>query len=156
MNFILPYGAAMALMNFRPPAASAGKNLTTSRPFSIARSMSDGLEQPGVIGMLRFWQYCTTFSLKPGLTMKRAPASMARSTCSVVMTVPAPTSMSGTFLAMLRIDSSAFAVRNVISARGRPPAHMASARGCALATSSILMTGTMPSSPILFRISFMI
>lgn len=47
MNLIAPYGAAIALSMDKPPAASAGKNLTMSRPSSIAASMSEGLEQPG-------------------------------------------------------------------------------------------------------------
>lgn len=74
-----------------------------------------------MMGTPRLMQCCTTFSLKPGLTMKRAPASSARSTCSQVRTVPAPTSMSGTCFATFSIAFAAEAVRKVISASGRPP-----------------------------------
>ena len=50
INFIFVYGAAIDLIMLRPPAASAGKNLTTSRPSSIATSTSEGLLVPGTIG----------------------------------------------------------------------------------------------------------
>lgn len=41
----------MDLIMESPPAASAGKNFTTSRPSSIATSTSLGLEHPGVTGI---------------------------------------------------------------------------------------------------------
>ena len=156
MNFILVYGAAMDLIMFSPPAASAGKNFTTSRPSSIATSTSLGFEQPGVTGIPLSTQYFTTFGFKPGLTMNFAPAFTARSTCSVVRTVPAPTNISGNCSDMMRMDSSAAAVRKVTSAHGRPPSHKAFARGAASSTWSSAMTGIIPilenSSNTLFMI----
>ena len=124
----------MDLIMFNPPAASAGKNFTTSRPSSIATSTSLGLEHPGVTGIPFSTQYFTTFGFKPGLTMNFAPAFTARSTCSVVRTVPAPTNISGNCSAIIRIDSSAAAVRNVTSAQGSPPSHNAFAKGAASST----------------------
>ena len=78
-----------------PPEGTAGKNFTASKPISIACSISLGLEIPGVIGIFFSIQWETTLGLKPGLTMNFAPAAMARSACSVVNTVPAPSSISG-------------------------------------------------------------
>ena len=141
---------------FNPPAASAGKNLTTSKPSSIACSTSLGLAQPGVTGMLLSTQYLTTLGFKPGLTINLAPAATALSTCSVVRTVPAPTNILGNSLAIIRIHSSAASVRNVISAHGRPPSHNAFAKGAASAASSKAITGTIPIWEISFKTSFMI
>jgi len=59
----------MARMNLMPPAASAGKNLTVVTPKDSAISMSEGLAQPGRIGMPFVTQYSTTFGLSPGDTM---------------------------------------------------------------------------------------
>ena len=156
MNFICVYGAAIALIMLIPPAASAGKNLTTSRPREIAISTSLGLEVPGVTGIPLFTQYLTTSGFKPGLTMNFAPAFTARSTCSVVRTVPAPTNISGNSFAIIRMDSSAAAVRNVTSAHGRPPSQSAFASGAASFASSRTTTGTIPIFWIFSKTSFMI
>ena len=64
----------------------------------------------------------------PGLTMNLTPA-VAASICSLVRTVPAPTSISGNCSATRRIDSSAASVRNVTSAHGSPPSTSAFASG---------------------------
>ena len=139
---------------FSPPAASAGKNLTTSRPNSIAASTSEGLDVPGVTGTPFSIQYLTILGFKPGLTMNLAPAFTARSTCSVVNTVPAPTNISGNFCAIILIDSSAAAVLNVTSAQGRPPLIKASAKGSASFASSKTTTGTIPILLIFSNTSF--
>ena len=144
----------MDLIIFKPPAASAGKNLTTSSPNSIACSTSDGLEVPGVTGTPLSIQCFTTLGFNPGLTINFAPAFTARSTCSVVSTVPAPTSISGNSLAIIRIDSSAAAVLNVTSAQGSPPLISASASGFASFASSNTTTGTMPTLLIFSNTSF--
>ena len=86
---------------------------------------------------------------------------MARSACSLVSTVPAPTSMSGTSATMRRMASSAAAVRKVTSAAGRPPFTRALARGTAFSASSMAMTGMMPILNIcseictIFNVSFL-
>ena len=68
------------------------------------------------------------------------------STCSVVSTVPAPTSISGNSLVILAIASAAQAVRKVISAAGSPPSISALASGTASSGFSILITGMRPIS----------
>ena len=61
--------AAGAKFIVSPPAASAGKNFTTSNPSSIACSTSLGFAVPGVTGTPFSIQYFTTFGFNPGLTM---------------------------------------------------------------------------------------
>ena len=53
MNFSPANGEDMALIIARPPAASAGKNFTTSSPNSTATWISVGVAQPGMTGILR-------------------------------------------------------------------------------------------------------
>ena len=154
INFMLTYGAAMALIFASPPDCSAGKNFTTSSPSSIACSMSEGLEVPGVMGTFFSRQYFTVLGFKPGLTMNLAPAAIAASTCSAFNTVPAPTHMSGNCVVMILIASAAALVRKVTSAQGSPPAHNAFARGAASSALSILTTGTMPILLICSNIGF--
>ena len=144
MKVTSPYGAAMDLMYLRPPAASAGKNLTDFRPRESASSMSEGFAVPGQTGTPICWQYLTVVGLRPGETMNFAPAATARSTCSVVSTVPAPTIISGNASAIALIASAAHGVRKVTSAAGRPPSIRALAIGMASAASLIAMTGTIP------------
>ena len=133
----------MALILARPPDCSAGKNFTTSSPSSIACSISEGLEVPGVIGTFFSIQYFTVRGFRPGLTMNLAPAATA-STCSGFSTVPAPTHIWGKFFVMIPMASAAASVRNVTSAQGRPPAQSAFASGSASSALSIFTTGTMP------------
>ena len=127
-----------------PPAASAGKNFTTFNPYFIACSTSLGLAHPGKIGIFFSIQYSTTSGLSPGLTINSAPALTASSTCEVVSTVPAPTSISGYASFIFLIASAACSVRNVTSAHGNPPSHNAFARGFASCASSNFTTGTIP------------
>ena len=147
MNFICVYGAAIDLIMLSPPAASAGKNLTTSSPNSIATSTSEGLLVPGTIGYPLSRQCLTTLGLSPGLTINLAPAFIALSACSGVRTVPAPTTSSGNFSDIILIDSSAAAVLNVTSAAGSPPSIKAFASGSASLASSRAITGTIPILP---------
>ena len=60
----------MDLIMFNPPAASAGKNFTTSRPSSIATSTSLGLEHPGVTGIPFSTQYFTKEAVSTMLGFK--------------------------------------------------------------------------------------
>ena len=156
MNLNIVYGAATALIIASPPDGSAGKNLTTSNPSSIACSISLGVTTPGVTGIFFSRQYFTTFGFSPGLTMNLAPAETARSTCSVVRTVPAPTTMSGYSDVMMRIDSSAASVRKVTSAQARPPSQSAFARGAASFASSSTTTGTIPNCSNFSNVEFII
>ena len=134
----------MDLMYFRPPAASAGKNFTVFRPRESATSISLGFAVPGQTGMPISWQCLTVVGFRPGETMNFAPAATARSTCSQVSTVPAPTTISGNASVMFLIASAAAAVRKVTSAHGRPPSISACASGTASAASLMAITGTMP------------
>ena len=127
-------GPASARSAPGPPIVAAGKNLTTRTPASSAAPISVAVTAPGITGTERSWQARTTLPLKPGVTMKPEPAAMARSAWFSLSTVPAPTSMSGSWL-MIRIASSAASVRSVTSAHGRPPAFSASASGSACAAS---------------------
>ena len=78
--------------------------------------------------------------VRPGDTMKRAPALRLASRSASCRTVPAPTIAPFT-IAISRIASSATGVRNVTSSARRPPATSASAIGRASATFSITSTG---------------
>ncbi|ETY51498.1 hypothetical protein D039_0905B, partial [Vibrio parahaemolyticus EKP-028] len=72
------------------------------------------------ISMPISWHALTVFGLKPGDTIKVAPASFAAIACSRFSTVPAPISMSGWVSRSRRIASAAAAERKVISAAGSP------------------------------------
>ena len=154
INFIIVYGALIAFIILSPPAFSAGKNFTTSRPKPSAISSSVGVIMPGQTGKSFLMQYSTTFGLKPGETINFAPAPIARSTCSTVKTVPAPTSISGNFFAIARMLSSAASVRKVTSAQASPPATRAAPNGSASLTLFKTTTGTIPIAPIFFNVSF--
>ena len=145
MKFRPGYTGARFLIMGRPPAASAGKNFTAFRPKDSATWISEGVEVPGQIGIFFSTQYFTISGDRPGETMAAAPAFTARSTCSVVSTVPAHRATWGSSSCTRRMDSSAAAVRKVISATGRPPSARALQSGTASSASSIAMTGTRPA-----------
>ena len=99
-------------------------------------------------------QYFTFSGLKPGETMNFAPAATAASACSLVSTVPAPTSISGSSFVMRSMASAAALVRKVISTQRIPPFISARQSGTAFSASSIFTTGTIPQNSICLRISF--
>ena len=138
-----------------PPEASAGKNLTASRPLARPRATPSGFEVPGSTGRPRSRQKSTTPSSQAGQTTNLAPASTACFAMAVEVTVPAPTRRPGTLSAIARMASGAALVRKVTSATGMPPATRAFPSPAACAASSIFTTGTIPISPILLIISFM-
>ena len=139
-----PKGPESAFMAESPPYTPAGKNLTTVKPSFIAAMISLGVTQPGVTAIPFSTHQRTTSSSKPGETINLAPHSTACLHCSSVMTVPAPTSMSGQFSATALMESAAAAVRNVISITSTPPASKAFAVATASFTSSNTTTGTTP------------
>lgn len=102
---------------------------------------SVGVQTPGTIGTPCSSAKSTTAGAKPGVTMKPAPAASAASACARVTTVPAPTRMSGTDLAIASIAWAAEAVRKVISAQGSPASTRARASGTASSTCGISTTG---------------
>ena len=63
-----PKGPAQALSIARPPACSAGKNLSSLKPASCARMISDAVATPGSKGRCWSPQAWATRSVKPGLT----------------------------------------------------------------------------------------
>ena len=136
-------GPASARIVAAPPLASAGKNLSSSQPWSSAAITSDAVDTPGITGIASSRQRSTTRGLNPGVTTNRAPASRARSTCSGRITVPAPTrsSPSAASARSTRTDTS---VRNVTSATGRPPRLSADASGRTWSTASATTTGITP------------
>ena len=136
--------------------ASAGKNLTTSRPYSSACCISVGVSTPGIIGMDLPMQYSTTFTLKPGETIKRAPASITLLASATVSTVPAPTSMSGKNFTMRSTTCTAVCVRRVTSITGKPFSLSVCASGTALFSSSTMATGRIPRIPICSRMLFIL
>ena len=119
----------------------------------MAAMISEGVTQPGTTGTWCSTHQDATSPSKPGVTMNLAPSSTACLHWSRVMTVPAPTSISGHCSAMMRMASGAAWVRNVISITSTPPASMALAVGSAWDASSITTTGAMPASPILCKTS---
>ena len=148
-------GPASASSIATPPEASAGKNFNTSSPRSRPASTPLGLLTPGMTGMPLAMHQSTTDGLNPGETMNLAPKSTAFLARSRFMTVPAPTTISGTWRDIVRMASAAASVLKVISMQGIPPSMSACARPSALVASSILTTGTTPISPNFFRTEFM-
>src|SRR5215216_6540101 len=77
----------------------------------------------------------------PGLTRYFAPTFNAAAMSSIFVTVPTPTTASGTSAAMAVIAPSAAGVRSVTSSTGSPPPTSARASGTASSTCSIVSTG---------------
>ena len=146
MNFSLGKGPPRSLSIFTPPLVSAGKNLSVSSPRERPISISLGVHTPGQQGTSCSLHHLTVSGLSPADTMNWAPALTAFSAREGLMTVPAPTTISGQASLMRLMASSAASVRNVISAVLIPPLIMAFARGTAFAASSILTTGTIARS----------
>ena len=153
MNLIPPKGPESAFMAESPPYTPAGKNFTTVKPIFIAAMISVGVTQPGVTATPFSTHQRTTSSSKPGATMNFAPHSTALRHWSSVMTVPAPTSISGQLSATALIESAAAAVRNVISITSTPPASKAFAVATASFASSSTTTGTTADAASLFKLS---
>ncbi len=110
-----PNGPPRALIAGAPPEVSAGKNLKWLRPASRPRIRSEALAIPGSSGTGLWAAAANRLSVRPGLTMKRAPASTAWSYWRPFSTVPAPITASGTSAAMAAMASRAQAVRRVTS-----------------------------------------
>ncbi len=106
--------------------------------------ISLGVTTPGRMGSCFAMQAAITPSSLPGDTMNCAPAAAACASCSREITVPAPTSISGTSFTTAAMLALAAAVRKVISITSTPPASRALAVGTARATSSSTITGTTP------------
>ena len=135
-----PKGPSRARSALVPPAASAGKNLKCRRPRSSPRMISLAVATPGKKGISAAMAARARPSVRPGDTMKSAPAASAASSPAASITVPAPTIAPSTAF-ISRMTSSATWVRSVTSMTARPPATNASATTCARARSSMTSTG---------------
>src|SRR5580704_14377483 len=93
-------GAATALSQGMPPEASAGKNLSTVNPRSINAIASLTVAQPGTTGTGASPSAAASAGGVPGLTRYFAPALKAAGMSALRVTVPTPTTQSGTSAAM--------------------------------------------------------
>src|SRR5437867_4201679 len=104
-NFSSGHGAATDLRKPMPPAASAGKNLSTRKPSAASASASDTVAQPGSAGILHAANAAASFGVVPGLTKNFAPAAGAAARSASSSTVPAPTTHCGTCAAIAAMQS---------------------------------------------------
>jgi hypothetical protein len=121
------------------------------KPAASAAISSEGVAIPGRNGSFDCRTRSVTSAEKPGLTRKRAPISSAAETWSRRVTVPRPTTASGTSAIMARAAARAASVRSVTSMIGRPPATRARANGTAVAASSMVMIGMTGAKPAMSR-----
>src|SRR5689334_24966752 len=140
-NLISGNGAATDLSQAVPPDASAGKNFSTLKPRPASVIASDTVAQPGSTGTGASASADARSNGVPGLTRYFAPAEIAAAMSDTRVTVPTPTTQSGTSAAMALIASSAALVRSVTSMTGSPPATSARASGMASTVRSIVRTG---------------
>src|SRR5437588_1661178 len=121
-NLIPGSGAATALSQAIPPDCSAGKNLSTVKPRSMSAIASLTVAQPGTTGTGAPASATASAGGVPGLTRYLAPALSAAGISALRVTVPTPTTQSGTSPAIACTASSAARVRKLTSITGRPPA----------------------------------
>src|SRR5437588_7979906 len=121
-NFRSGSGPATDFSHATPPEGSAGKNFSTLNPRTESAIASDTVAQPGSTGTDASASAAASSAGVPGLTRYFAPAAMAATMSDTRVTVPTPTTQSGTCAAMARIASSAAFVRSVTSITGNPPA----------------------------------
>src|SRR5204863_2514247 len=140
-NFRWGNGAATDFSHATPPDASAGKNFRTLNPRAESAIASDTVAQPGSAGTDASASAAASPAGVPGHTRYLAPAAIAAAISGTRVTVPTPTTHSGTSAAIARIASSAALVRSVTSITGSPPATRARASGTASAARSMVSTG---------------
>src|SRR5436853_639286 len=99
-------GAATDLSHAAPPQASAGKNFSTGNPRAESAIASETVAQPGSAGADASAKAEASSLGVPGLTRYFAPAEIAAAMSGTRATVPAPTTQSGTSLAIALIASS--------------------------------------------------
>ena len=120
--------------------------MTVLIPQATALIISVGVTQPGITSTPCSTQNLTTSSQNPGETINCAPARTASRHCSMVVTEPAPTTISGSASAAIcRIAPRATGVRRVTSATGIPPSFIALISGVASFSFSITTTGITPT-----------
>ena len=134
-------GPAKARSALIPPACSAGKNLTTSKPCASACMSSDAVAIPGANGSRLAATAFSSSGVAPGLMPNLAPSASARARSPALRMVPIPTTASGTSAMMALAASAATGVRSVTSSVRTPPATSALASGTASSTRSMVSTG---------------
>ena len=107
-------GLASDFTNALPPAALAGKNFIAVKLASRSVMISETVDAPGNSGRPAAAHPATTAGVVPGDTAKPAPALRAASAKLAETTVPAPTQISGQWLAMASMAAMAAGVRRVI------------------------------------------
>ena len=140
-TLILGNGPASARSALIPPACSAGKNLTISKPAASACISSDAVAIPGANGRPLAAAAFRSSGVAPGLMPNLAPSATARARSSAFKIVPMPTMASGTSAIMALAASTATGVRSVTSSTRTPPATSARASGTASSTRSMVSTG---------------
>src|SRR5689334_24070377 len=114
-NLASASGALTDLSQATPPDASAGKNFSTLKPRADSAIASDTVAQPGSTGTAASASAAARSAGVPGLTRYFAPAATDAAMSATRMTVPAPTTQSGTSAAIARMASIATFVRSVTS-----------------------------------------
>src|SRR4029077_20543240 len=102
-NFSSGKGAATDLSHAVPPEASAGKNFSTLKPRAASAIASETVAQPGSTGTEAAASAAASSAGVPGLTRYFAPASIAAAMSETLVTVPTPTTQSGTCAAIALI-----------------------------------------------------
>ena len=128
-------GPRQALTN-AGPVPGAGKSLTSCAPARCARSISVGVDVPGIMATPSDRAASITVSSVTGETRYRAPALTADLASSAVSTVPAPT----TTLSRpenCSISSKAWGVVSVNSTTLKPPRMAASIAGAAASATGV-------------------
>src|SRR5262249_15600895 len=83
-HFACGNGPARARSALMPPAGSAGKNLTRSKPAASAAISSEAVAMPGANGSLLALAALRSSGVAPGLMPKRAPSSTERARSSAL------------------------------------------------------------------------
>src|SRR5436305_1603044 len=95
-NLMLGKGAATDFNHATPPEASAGKNFSTLKPRLLSAIASETVAQPGSTGTEESASAAASSGGVPGLTRYFAPAAIAAAISPTRVTVPTPTTQSGT------------------------------------------------------------
>src|SRR5262249_1597939 len=102
--------------------AAAGKSLSARNPSALRAIASEAVAPPGKNGTGARVPALSSSGVARGLTRKRAPAAAPFSICPAETTVSAPTTASGTSLAIAVMAASTLGMRNVTSIARNPPA----------------------------------
>src|SRR3954452_3620243 len=104
-NLMSGSGAATDFSHAVPPDASAGKNFSTLKPRAASVIASETVAQPGSTGTDASASAEASSDGVPGLTRYFAPAATAAAMSDPRVTVPTPTTQSGSSAAIALIAS---------------------------------------------------